>query len=112
ERRPKGLRGRLGIPVTERLVGRRHQASNSIGRGQVFATLSRPHSWTHPEGWRDWPYETPPTCPVKSRDKVAIPSGSKTNSLGDAVLGFPRFPPSLPPPHHRAEEPNRCRQKP
>src|SRR3954471_8315696 len=23
--------------------------------------MSRPHSWTHPEGWRDWPYETPAT---------------------------------------------------
>src|SRR6266545_5932833 len=32
---------------------------------------------THPEGWRDWPYETPPTA---LRGTVAIPSGTKTNA--------------------------------
>ena len=34
---------------------------------------------THPEGWRDWPCETPPTIPRK-RETVAIPSGSKTTA--------------------------------
>src|ERR1700759_4339031 len=24
------------------------------------------HSWTHPEGGRDWPYEPPPTCPGRT----------------------------------------------
>jgi hypothetical protein len=39
-RRPNGLRGRLGIARTERLVGRRHQARNCTSSGRGFATLS------------------------------------------------------------------------
>jgi hypothetical protein len=50
--------------------------------------------------------------PVTHRDKVAIPSGSKTNSLGDAVLGFPGFLRVSLRRTTRAEEQNRCRQMP
>src|SRR3954447_21362004 len=31
----------------------------SVGRGWYGCAS---HSWTHPEGWRDWPYETPATA--------------------------------------------------
>src|SRR5918992_3201165 len=68
ERRPNGERGRLGM--TERVLGRRHRRE---------IVCCPPHSSTHPEGWRDWPYETPPTIPRK-RETVAIPSGSKTTA--------------------------------
>jgi hypothetical protein len=90
--------GRLGIARTERLVGRRHHAGFYCG---VEDSLRLPiHSWTHPEGWRDWPYETPPTFPVARREKVAIPSGSKTKGLGDAVQGSPVDLELEPPPHN------------
>src|SRR6476469_11070784 len=95
ERRPNGERGRLGMAATERIVGQRHRGIHSTRRAR-FPLLGRkrwlrerrelrypalPHSWTHPEGWRDWPNETPPTCPArKRREKVAIPSGSKTTA--------------------------------
>src|SRR3954468_300257 len=26
-----------------------------------------PHSWTHPEGWRDWPFEAPATSRMRER---------------------------------------------
>src|SRR5918912_877825 len=40
-----------------------------------------PSERTHPEGWRDWPCEAPPTLsPHSRRKKVAIPSGSKTTA--------------------------------
>ncbi len=44
----------------------------------------RPHSSTHPEGWRDWPYETPATS---RKGTVPIPSGSndKPGRCGQAV---------------------------
>src|SRR4051812_18668064 len=95
ERRPKGERGRLGMARTERIIRRRHRADHSTSAarfrhpGRISWLRARrelrypclPHSWTHPEGWRDWPYETPPTCPArKRREKVAIPSGSKTTA--------------------------------
>ena len=38
-------------------------------RRDALAILPR-HSWTHPEGWRDWPYETPATT-VKSQREGA-----------------------------------------
>src|SRR5579862_7197905 len=43
------------------------------------------HSSTHPEGWREWPYETPATGLTK--DTVPIPSGSndKPGRCGTAV---------------------------
>src|SRR5215211_4017501 len=90
-RRPNGLLGRLGMPATERVVGgERHHPVNST-RTAEFRQRSitfeerrsvryrcPPHSSSHQEGWRDWPYETPPT--IRSRERpgtVAIPSGSK-----------------------------------
>jgi hypothetical protein len=33
---------------------------------------SAAHSWTHPEGWRDWPYEAPATT-ARHGGKVPIP---------------------------------------
>jgi len=83
ERRPKGDRGRLGMARTERLVGgRRHDSE--ILRARPFSLAGRllgfrAQSSKHPEGWRDWPIETPPTIPRK-RETVAIPSGSKTTA--------------------------------
>src|SRR3954449_347356 len=91
ERRPNGLRGRLGMPETERLVGRRHQAWKFIGPGQVFATLTDYIAGRIQRGGGTGPMKPRQPGPVTSRDKVAIPSGSKTNGLGDAVQGFPGF---------------------
>src|SRR3954469_24704699 len=74
ERRPNGLRGRLGMGATERLVGRRHQVKDSTPV-RFFRYL---YGRTHQEGWRDWPDEAPPTLPVARREKVATPTGSMT----------------------------------
>src|SRR5215207_4674024 len=83
ERRPKGDRGRLGMARTERFVGRRRHHGRDSTRPPVFPghpLLRFPtHSSTHPEGWRDWPCEAPPTISRK-RETVAIPSGSKTTA--------------------------------
>src|SRR5918994_2880204 len=57
-RRKRGL-GRLGIG-TSRLVD--HEI-----RSNHHATLPHRHSWTHPEGWRDWPYEAPATSRLRER---------------------------------------------
>src|SRR5215207_8163669 len=81
-RRPILGLGRFGMTRTERIVGRGHRPPDlTIGCGS--------HSSTHPEGWREWPYETPPTIPSSATETVAIPTGSKTNGLGDAVMGTP-----------------------
>src|SRR4051794_7230487 len=92
DRRPNGLRGRLGTARTERLVGRGHHAGHCNPPGgaaprtpcisgglpppgapaftrRTDSLLFASHSCTHPEGWRDWPYETPPTLPVARREK-------------------------------------------
>jgi len=45
---------------------------------------------------------------VARRDKVAIPSGSNEQGLGDAVLGS-RSSRVTPPPHTRAEDQTTCR---
>ena len=37
------------------------------------ARLALTHSWTHPEGWRAWPYETPATTVKVTGGKVPIP---------------------------------------
>src|SRR3954468_24834658 len=48
------------------------------------------HSWTHPEGGRDWPCEPPPTCSRSHAEKkVAIPSGSNENKPGRCGWGLP-----------------------
>ena len=36
--------------------------SNTGFRSAVAAGMVPTHSWTHPEGWRDWPDETPATA--------------------------------------------------
>src|SRR5215470_17797371 len=59
-RRPNGLLGRLGMARTEGIVGRRHDGGRFYAPPETPLT-SGPHSSTHPEGWRDWPYEAPPT---------------------------------------------------
>ena len=91
-RRPNGLRGRLGMPETERLVGRRHQARNCICRGQVFRYAFRLHSWTHPEGWRDWPYETPPTWPGRTPGQGGNSIRLQDEWPGRCGAGFPGLP--------------------
>ncbi len=35
---------------------------------EMLAKLRGEHSWTHPEGWRDWPYETPATTVTSQRE--------------------------------------------
>src|SRR3954470_10768730 len=71
ERRPILGLGRFGMAGTERILERGHRASDlTIGCG--------PHSSTHPEGWREWPDETPPTIPVS-----ALGNGGNSNRLQD-----------------------------
>src|SRR5215203_2599462 len=82
ERRPILGLGRFGMARTERILERGHRPSDlTIG--------CRSHSSTHPEGWREWPDEAPPTTPSSATGTVAIPTGSKTNGLGDAVMCTP-----------------------
>ena len=104
ERRPKGERGRLGMARTERLVGRRHHGIRFYAPGRYPARRLRcydspAHSSTHPEGWRDWPVETPPTI-SRERETVAIPSGSKRwpGRCGQGIAS------TKPPPHHYRPE--------
>src|ERR1700754_4535632 len=60
----------------------------------------RIHSWTHPEGGRDWPFEPPPTCSRSHAEKkVAIPSGSNEKAW-EMRLGSPRC--TLPNLHRNA----------
>src|SRR3954454_4651654 len=55
------------------------------------------HSWTHPEGGRDWPCEPPPTCSRShAGKKVAIPSGSNETAW-EMRLGSPRCSAEPPP---------------
>ena len=51
---------------------RRYPAADPARLSVVFvrmiARLRLRHSWTHPEGWRDWPYETPATTVTSQRE--------------------------------------------
>jgi threonine synthase len=65
-------------------------------RSTLCGTLAG-HSWTHQEGWREWPDETPPTIPtVRAAETVAIPTGSKTTAWEMRGVRFSR-PPRTPP---------------
>src|SRR3954467_671103 len=69
-RAPRRRRGRFGMG-TSRLVRHRRWPSCPPPPEPPFQPLcSRPHSWTHPEGWRDWPNEAPATS---RKGKVPIP---------------------------------------
>src|SRR4051794_2046538 len=63
--RPKRGFGRLGIRTERGVRGRRGQIRRH--RGPLIPPPGdrlipcKAHSWTHPEGWRDWPDETPAT---------------------------------------------------
>ena len=65
---------------TSRFVGRAsgsHRvrslpATSGVARTPRARATSAPHSWTHPEGWRDWPDETPATTP-RNAGTVPIP---------------------------------------
>src|SRR3954454_11934750 len=106
--RRRGGRGSLGM--TEGLVdGRDHDAFQSTARAaeptpqcaglqpQVRLLWFRPHSCTRPEGWRDWPDETPATpaqagrCQFLETCGVRAPSSShevsrrRTRSFSMAV---------------------------
>src|SRR5436190_11845813 len=76
--RSRGL-GSEGIG-TERVVGQRHTGFAS--KDSVPLAIFPGHSWTHPEGWRDWPDETPATPVAVTDGKVPIPER--------CVAGFPR----------------------
>src|SRR3954468_22711625 len=106
ERRPNGLRGRLGMPETERLVGRRHKAPNSIGRGQVFATLPDYIAGRIQRGGGTGPMKPRQPGPVASPGQGGNSNRLQDEWPGRCGAGFPRFLPSLPSPHHRAEELN------
>src|SRR3954447_21705926 len=72
-RAPRRRRGRFGMR-TSRLVGH-HDAprKKSIPASTFLQIVRYPadgHSWTHPEGWRDWPFEAPAT---PRKGKVPIP---------------------------------------
>src|SRR5436190_17147802 len=50
-------------------------------KDSVPLAIFQRHSWTHPEGWRDWPDETPATPVAVTDGKVPIPER--------CVAGFP-----------------------
>src|SRR3954454_21275927 len=88
ERRPNGLLGRLGMARTEGIVGRRHDGQRFYAPPETPLTCL-PYSSAHPEGWRDWPNEAPPTIPPQARrETVAIPTGSKTTAWEMRGAGF------------------------
>src|SRR4051794_8508622 len=126
ERRPNGERGRLGMARTERIVRRRHRGIHSTQRARiplrsrkqwlagrrVLRYPALPHGWTHPEGWRDWPYETPPTCPgARAPGEGGNSIRLQDDGLGDAVQGF-RYLRLLRRTARAKEEKDRCRQMP
>src|SRR5580704_11494988 len=43
------------------------RAANVV-RAPCVLLFSRAYSWTHPEGWRDWPDETPATTVTSRRE--------------------------------------------
>src|SRR5882762_8455107 len=62
--RPKRGLGRLGIRTSRVVAHQIRSELESTCAGLLPAGVclySGPHSCTHPEGWRDWPYETPAT---------------------------------------------------
>src|SRR4051812_22081474 len=55
QRRSLGF-GTLGMGTSGLVASHRSEKKFTFGGpGKSPA----PHSWTHPEGWRDWPYEAP-----------------------------------------------------
>src|SRR5271165_1267092 len=46
----------------------RHRRRGAHVLAEMLARLPVRHSWTHPEGWRDWPYETPATTVTSPRE--------------------------------------------
>ncbi len=70
--------GVLTAAPTPRAPARVTAACSAGARGAAVRTRRcglldcRAHSWTHPEGWRDWPYETPATT-ARHSGKVPIP---------------------------------------
>src|SRR4051795_1241765 len=86
ERRPNGLLGRLGMARTEGIVGRRHHTGRFYDPPKTPLTLMT-HSSTHPEGWRDWPYEAPPTILPATAGNGGNSIRLQDDSLGDAVEG-------------------------
>src|SRR5476649_2740825 len=43
------------------LLHRARRGVTTLAQAARASLYFRAHSWTHPEGWRDWPYETPAT---------------------------------------------------
>src|SRR6185437_2390036 len=110
ERRPNGLLGRLGMARTERIVDRRRHGWRFYAPPETPLTCWT-HSSTHPEGWRDWPYEAPPTISPATAGNGGNSNRLQDDSLGDAVSGprqrrlFAAAPPG-------GEVPERCPQRP
>jgi hypothetical protein len=44
-------------------------SDSALAFAWMVARLALRHSWTHPEGWRDWPYETPATTVTSQRER-------------------------------------------
>src|SRR3954469_3180741 len=42
------------------------QSTCAFAPRRSLAKVAR-HSWTHPEGWRDWPFEAPATSRLRER---------------------------------------------
>src|SRR6187200_3717899 len=87
ERRPNGLLGRLGMARTERIVDRRGHGWRFYAPPETPLTCLA-HSSTHPEGWRDWPYEAPPTISPSAAGNGGNSNRLQDDSLGDAVSGL------------------------
>src|SRR5436190_22533614 len=66
-------------------------------KDSVPLAIFQRHSWTHPEGWRDWPDETPATPVAVTDGKVPIPER--------CVAGFP---PAARWPARHEGKPNGC----
>src|SRR5271167_4037574 len=63
---PRGGRRYRGEAAEGRAL--RRSLTSRVAHADIVARLSLRHSWTHPEGWRDWPYETPATTVTSQRE--------------------------------------------
>src|SRR6201999_4322225 len=71
-------RGAHALAYTDSRPALPGRANDSSNDAPISLLDCRAHSWTHPEGWRDWPYETPATT-SSHRRKVPIPERCVTS---------------------------------
>ncbi len=75
-------------PGAEPLGANNRRTPSSSDDPGVTCVHSAPHSWTHPEGWRDWPDETPAT---NRRQTTRVSRERERCQFLKDVAGVPRL---------------------